>query len=267
MWRTGALVGSPERSWYATVPASTENLNPKGAEGSGDARSGRRWETMTRRGGAGGDGEVGEAGDATDMTRGRRSGVGDGRGTSSAAARSRRLWQESEGIASSSSSCLSVGVAEVEAAAIAHEEKRSAATRRGVSGSFGGRSVGVGVGDGSITFAEVSGDKNAEVGLGHGRRTGGTNMASWICVCVSERRGRRNGHGRGDPEVRVGGVTAWAHGLGPLVLSTTFARGNDGIAPLFPDVGMWDGWVHQCRGRLTVGSWARLTRSWYTESD
>ena len=78
MWRTDALAGSPERSWYATVPASTENLNPKGAEGSGDARSGRRWETMTQRGGVGAGGEVGEAGDATDMTRGRRSGVGDG---------------------------------------------------------------------------------------------------------------------------------------------------------------------------------------------
>jgi hypothetical protein len=33
------------------------------------------------------------------MTRGRRSGVGDDRGTSSAAARSRRLWQEVERIA------------------------------------------------------------------------------------------------------------------------------------------------------------------------
>jgi hypothetical protein len=48
---------------------------------------------------AGAGGEVGETGDATDMTRGRRSGVGDDRGTSSAAARSRRLWQEVEGIA------------------------------------------------------------------------------------------------------------------------------------------------------------------------
>ena len=48
---------------------------------------------------AGAGGEVGEAGDATDMTRGRRSGVGDDRGTSSAAARSRRLWQEVERIA------------------------------------------------------------------------------------------------------------------------------------------------------------------------
>jgi hypothetical protein len=38
---------------------------------------------MTWRDGAGAGGEVGEAGDATDMTRGRRSGVGDGRGTSS----------------------------------------------------------------------------------------------------------------------------------------------------------------------------------------
>jgi hypothetical protein len=83
MWRTGALAGSPERSWYATMSASTEKANPKGAAGSGDARSGRRWETMTWRDGAGAGGEVGEAGDATDMTRGRRSGVGDGRGTSS----------------------------------------------------------------------------------------------------------------------------------------------------------------------------------------
>ena len=51
MWRTGALAGSPERSWYATVPVSTEKANSKGAAGSGDAQSGRRWETMTRQGG------------------------------------------------------------------------------------------------------------------------------------------------------------------------------------------------------------------------
>jgi hypothetical protein len=54
---------------------------------------------MTWRGGAGVGGEVGEAGDATDMTRGRQSDIGDDSGTSSAAARSRRLWQEIEGIA------------------------------------------------------------------------------------------------------------------------------------------------------------------------
>jgi hypothetical protein len=38
MWRTGALAGSPERSWYATVPESTEKLNPNGAAGSGGRR-------------------------------------------------------------------------------------------------------------------------------------------------------------------------------------------------------------------------------------
>ena len=75
--------GSPEQSWYALVLVSTEKANSKDVAESGDARSGRRWETMTRRGEAGAGGEVGEAGDATDMTRGRRSGVGDGRGTSS----------------------------------------------------------------------------------------------------------------------------------------------------------------------------------------
>jgi hypothetical protein len=95
------------------------------------------------------------------MTRGRRSGVGDGRGTSSAAARSRRLWQEIEGIAPSSS-CLSVGVAEVEAAAMAHEEARREAPRRDECVGFGRRS---GVGD----DRKLLGIRTAEVCLGRVR--------------------------------------------------------------------------------------------------
>jgi hypothetical protein len=43
IWARWRAPGSPERSWYATAPASTDKLNPNGAAMSCDARSGTQW--------------------------------------------------------------------------------------------------------------------------------------------------------------------------------------------------------------------------------